>query len=303
MSIGSPMKSSDSSLWRNELKAGSESSTSAMATTSAMSAVKIASPRCWRISWPRVAPTTLRIATSRARFIARAVARLTKLMQAMIRMRSGDAGEGEHRGQLVPRAVLVARLGGVEVDVEERHELELQEEARQLQDAGDVELDVSVGEGRQVGRHPLPRLRGAEQDEDPIQIGVIHCHRLGQLAYRMPLPARIFVPDDFAYRETGSHQIGPAIAIYINGINPVTILQIVLDNNLLELWHLQFGFFHVAGSLRIFLKACLKQGWQLKSDQSFSLNKIPFFKVICRPSYFQWKLFTTRSICEIWSLY
>ena len=66
---------------------------------------------CWRL-----APSTLRSATSRARWLARAVARLVKLTQAMPRIRRATIAKvmivvpvvaGRHRG----------RLGRAEMDV------------------------------------------------------------------------------------------------------------------------------------------------------------------------------------------
>ena len=67
-------------------KAGNSISTSARASTSASSAISTDSPRNWRMSWPRFAPTVLRSAISRARIMARAVARFMKLKQATSRI-------------------------------------------------------------------------------------------------------------------------------------------------------------------------------------------------------------------------
>ena len=65
---------------------GSSISASASASTSAISAISTASPRNWMISWRRLAPSVLRNEISRARSMARAVARLMKLKQATSRI-------------------------------------------------------------------------------------------------------------------------------------------------------------------------------------------------------------------------
>jgi hypothetical protein len=71
---------------RKLANAGITTSTSASAIVIATTAMMIDSPMNWTISCFRLAPSALRSATSRARWLARAVARLVKLTTAMPRM-------------------------------------------------------------------------------------------------------------------------------------------------------------------------------------------------------------------------
>ena len=106
---------------RKVASAGSSSSTIASASSIAIAAISIDSPRNWTISCLRLAPSTLRSATSRARWLARAVARLVKLTQAMPRISKGDDREGDDRAPVVARRHrAVLRLAEMDVaDVDE----------------------------------------------------------------------------------------------------------------------------------------------------------------------------------------
>ena len=78
--------------------------------------IRIDLPTNWTINCLRLAPITLRSATSRARWLARAVARLVKFTIAMPRISSGDDREGDDRPSVVARSHR-AVLGLAEMDV------------------------------------------------------------------------------------------------------------------------------------------------------------------------------------------
>ena len=66
-------------------------------------------------------------------------------------------------------------------------------------------------------------------------VALIHRHRTGKLVDQALIPTRVLIPVDLPGSEAGSYEIRPAVAVDVSGLDPVAVVDLIVDYLVFEL--------------------------------------------------------------------